>query len=259
LDESKRIRIKKKFGQHFLRDKNIVRSIVAHVDIDETTSIFEIGCGDGFLTDEILKTPAERLWVFEIDPEWAEYVKKRFKVDAMLTVFAENILDVDFTRFEKHKPWTLLSNLPYNVTFPILYLLQKNRHLLKEGVVMVQEEVAQKIVKTGGRGYGFPSLFFQHFFYWKLLDKIPPESFFPPPKVDSRLLYFKPKKDVTAIPDEEKFWRFIKMCFRSPRRTLQNNLKQTHYDLSKIPDETLKLRAQQMCMNDFLHAWEILK
>jgi len=258
LDESKKIRIKKKFGQHFLRDKNIVRSIIEHVEIDESTSIFEIGCGDGFLTNEILKTPAERLWVFEIDPEWAEYVKNRFKVDAMLSVFTENILDVDFSRFEKYKPWTLLSNLPYNVTFPILHMLQKNRHLLKEGVVMVQEEVAQKIVKTGGRGYGFPSLFFQHFFDWKLLDKIPPESFFPPPKVDSRLLYFKPKKDINPIPDEEKFWKFIKMCFKSPRRTLNNNLKQTHYDISKIPEETLKLRAQQMSMNDFLSLWKLL-
>ena len=258
MDESKKIRIKKKFGQHFLRDKNIVRSIIEHVEIDESTSIFEIGCGDGFLTNEILKTPAERLWVFEIDPEWAEYVKNRFKVDAMLSVFTENILDVDFSRFEKYKPWTLLSNLPYNVTFPILHMLQKNRHLLKEGVVMVQEEVAQKIVKTGGRGYGFPSLFFQHFFDWKLLDKIPPESFFPPPKVDSRLLYFKPKKDINPIPDEEKFWKFIKMCFKSPRRTLNNNLKQTHYDISKIPEETLKLRAQQMSMNDFLSLWKLL-
>ena len=258
MSESKKIRIKKQFGQHFLRDKNIVQSIVSNVDIDESTSIFEIGCGDGFLTNEILKTRAERLWVFEIDPEWAEYVRKRFSIDAMLTVFTENILDVDFSRFEQHKPWTLLSNLPYNVTFPILHLLQKKRHLLKEGVVMVQEEVAQKIVKTSGRGYGFPSLFFQHFFEWKLLDKIPPEAFIPPPKVNSRLLYFAPKKEVVSIANEQQFWKFIKICFRQPRRTLHNNLKQAHYDISKVSSEILKLRAQQMNMNDFLQLWNVL-
>jgi len=259
LSEYQNIRIKKKFGQHFLRDKNIVRSIVNNVTIDQSSSIFEIGCGDGFLTREILKTNCARLWVFEIDFEWADYVKEQFGADKRLTVFTENILDTDFSNFGKFEPWTLLANLPYNVTFPILYTLQRNIKLLKEGVVMVQEEVAQKIVKTGGRGYGYPSLFFQRYFHWKLLDKIPPESFFPAPKVYSRLLYFKPKVDIIPIPQEEKFWKFIKTCFRQPRRTLLNNLKQTHVDLSKIPEQTLTLRAQQMSMDDFLKIWDSIK
>ena len=129
----------------------------------------------------------------------------------------------------------ILSNLPYQITFPILHLLQKNRDLLKEGVMMIQEEVAQKIVKTSGRGYGFPSLFFQHYFEWKLLQKVPPGAFLPPPKVYSRLLYFKPKKDVIQIPDEPKFWEFIKRCFAQPRRTLRNNLASTHYNMQSNP------------------------
>ena len=240
-----------------MRDKNIVSAMIEHVKIDDTTSIFEIGCGDGFLTEDILETNCARLWVFEIDPEWAKYVQENLGSDERLTIFTENILDTDFSRLEDFKPWILLSNLPYNITFPILHMLQRNIKLLKEGVVMVQEEVAQKILKTSGRGYGYPSLFFQHYFHWKLLDKIPPESFFPPPKVNSRLLYFKPKKDIVPIPEEEGFWRFIKMCFRQPRRTLYNNLKQTHFDIAKISQETLKLRAQQMSMDDFLELWHL--
>lgn len=259
MDSSTHIRIKKKFGQHFLRDKSIVHRIVGNVEIDSNTSVFEIGCGDGFLTRQILKTPVARLWVFEIDSEWAKYVHEQLGQDKRLSVFTENILDVDFTRFEQFKPWTLLANLPYQVTFPILYLLHKHRDLLKEGVIMVQEEVAQKIVKKGGRGYGFPSLFFQHHFDWMLLSKVLPIAFYPPPKVCSRLMYFKPKENIKPIPDEEKFWKFIKACFRQPRRTLRNNLVQTHYDLSKIPDETLALRAQQMAMDDFLKLWDLLQ
>ncbi|MFC1841733.1 16S rRNA (adenine(1518)-N(6)/adenine(1519)-N(6))-dimethyltransferase RsmA [Candidatus Dependentiae bacterium] len=253
------IKIKKKFGQHFLRDKNIVHAAITKVEIDETTSVFEIGCGDGFLTREILETNIARLWVFEIDPEWADYVRSELGADKRLHVFTENILDVDFSRLKQHAPWTLLANLPYQVTFPILRLLQKNRHLIKEGVVMVQEEVAQKIVKKSGRGYGFISLFFQYYFDWKLLNKVPPEAFYPPPKVFSRLMYFKPKKEMVPIPDETKFWKFIKCCFRQPRRTLNNNLKQTHYDISKIPEDILVLRAQQMSMDDFLQLWDVLK
>lgn len=259
MHSSNNIPIKKRFGQHFLRDKEVVRSIVDRVDIDSETSVFEIGCGDGFLTNEILQTNTARLWVFEIDPDWVQYVQQEFVEENRLTVFEQNILDVDFAQFEQHKPWTLLANLPYQVTFPILYMLQRNRHLLKEGVVMIQEEVAQKIVKTYGRGYGYPSLFLQHFFDLELMSKVPPSAFYPPPKVNSRLVYFRPKESVPEIPDEDDFWKFIKMCFRQPRRTLRNNLMQTHFDCSKLADDLLDLRSQQMRMADFLQIWQQLR
>lgn len=257
MAQSHGIALKKQYGQHFLRDQKVVEHILENVTLSTDSSVFEIGCGDGFLTREIVKHPFARFWIFEIDPQWAGFVRNSIK-DKRLTVFEDNILDVDFKRFEPNKPWTLLSNLPYQITFPILHLLQKNRELLKEGVVMMQEEVAQKIMKTSGRGYGFPSLFFQHYFEWKMLQKVPPGAFLPPPKVYSRLLYFKPKKDIIQIPDEPKFWEFIKRCFAQPRRTLRNNLSSTHYDMSKIPEETLKLRAQQMSMDDFLKLWKLL-
>ena len=124
---------------------------------------------------------------------------------------------------------------------------------------MVQEEVAQKITKTSGRGYGFVSLFLQYFFELELMGKIPPSAFYPPPKVYSRLLYFKPKVDLVPIPDEAQFWQFIKRCFSQPRRTLRNNLAQSHYDLAKISDETLALRAQQMGFDDFLTVWNKIR
>lgn len=255
--KSNNIFIKKKFGQHFLRQDWVTHHMLEQVDLDQDSSVFEIGCGDGFLTRAILQTSIERLWVFEIDEDWVNYIRETIQ-DPRLTVYHENVLDVDFVRLEPYKPWTLLANLPYQVTFPILHMLQQNIALLKEGVIMVQEEVAQKIVKTGGRGYGYPSLFFQHYFDWRMLKKIPPEAFLPPPKVDSRLLYFKPRVDKPEIPDETQFWKFIKACFRQPRRTLQNNLIQTHYDLAKIDPETLKLRAQQMSMDDFLRVWDTI-
>src|SRR5579863_4387730 len=213
------------------------------VEIKPTTSIFEIGCGDGFLTQYILETPAARLQVFEIDPDWANYVRETFGSDERLTVSLENFLDADLTKLEEHKPWTVLANLPYQVTFPILHRFQEHRHLLKEGVVMVQEEVAQKIVKQRGKGYGYSSLFFQYYFEWKLLDKIPPTSFYPAPKVFSRLLYFKTRENVMPIPNEDKFWQFVKICFKQPRRTLKNNLTSTHYAVEKIPEDIMGLRA----------------
>lgn len=208
------IALKKRYGQHFLRDESVTQKMIKQATLDASTSIMEIGCGDGFLTRAIVKQPFARLWIFEIDHEWAEHVRKTIP-DKRLTVFEENILDLDFSRLEQHKPWTLLANLPYQITFPILYKLQENRLLFEEGVIMIQDEVAEKIMKTSGRGYGYPSLFLQRFFEWRKLDKVAPGAFYPPPKVQSRLLYFKPKVDILPIPHEEGFWKFVKLCLNN--------------------------------------------
>ena len=251
--------LKKKHGQHFLKDQSVVDTMIGAVTLDPATWVLEIGCGDGFLTRSILNQTIAGLWVFEIDPEWADYVQEHYP-DPRLHVFQDNILDVNWARLAEGSPaWTILSNLPYSVTFPILRLFKEHRQLITEGVVMVQEEVAEKLLKTEGRKYGFISLYFQHYFEWQPLTKIPPTAFFPPPKVTSRLLYFKPRAVVDQIPDEEQFWRFIKICFSSPRRTLRNNLKQTHYDLSGVAEALLDLRAQQMRKDDLLALWQELR
>lgn len=252
------ISLKKQFGQHFLRDVRYIHSMIANVELTPSTSVFEIGCGDGVLTKAIVSNPCARLWVFEIDQEWAGYVRNHVK-DPRLQVFLQNILDYDFSKLKPHAPWTLLANLPYQITFPLLHQLQQHRDLLKEGVIMIQEEVAEKITKTSGRGYGYPSLFFQHYFVWNKLDKVPPTAFFPPPKVFSRLLHFKPRTDAPHIPDEERFWKFIKLCFRQPRRTLKNNLAQTGFAIDAISEQTLALRSQQLAMEDFLKIWQLIK
>jgi 16S rRNA (adenine1518-N6/adenine1519-N6)-dimethyltransferase len=254
---SNNIEIKKQFGQHFLKDQTVVDTMIANVTLTNTTSVFEIGCGEGFLTKSILQTPVERLWIFEIDAEWANFVQNTYK-NKRMTVFHEDFLSLDATRLEPHAPWTILANLPYQVTFPILHSFKKMRHLLTEGVIMVQEEVALNIVINSGRGYGFVSLYFQHYFEWRVLTKIPASAFFPPPKVESRLLYFKPIANPTPIPQEDDFWRFIKACFKQPRRTLRNNFGQTHYQWQRLPDDLLDMRAQQLSQEDFLKIWVML-
>ncbi len=254
---SQGIVLKKHHGQYFLRDLAVVKTMLSKVSV-KGKSVFEIGCGDGVLTREINSNSPARLWVFEIDPEWANKVNKEFSGNKKMVMHEANILDVDFAVFEEHQPWILLSNLPYHVTFPILKKVHQNKHMITEGVVMVQEEVAQKIVKTSGRGYGYISLFFQYYFEWELLSKVPPTSFYPEPKVFSRLLYFKTKENVPVIPHEEEFWKFIKLCFSQPRRTLRNNLSQTHYDM-KLLESVLPLRAQQMRFSDLLDLWNRIK
>jgi 16S rRNA (adenine1518-N6/adenine1519-N6)-dimethyltransferase len=250
---------KKAFGQHFLRKQSVVDNMIDKVVVTDKTSILEIGTGDGFLTQSILaQTKCKQLRAYEIDPEWAAVIKHRIK-DPRLDLRLANFLDADFSDFEEHKPWIVLANLPYQVTFPIIFLFQKHKALFTEGVIMVQEEVAQKIVAKRGRSYNPTSIFLQYHFDWELLEKIEPQAFEPAPKIFSRLLYFKPKFDLINIPREEEFWKFLKLCFRTPRQTLKNNLKTTHYLKSSVfSEEMLQLRAQQMSFDQFLQLWNQL-
>lgn len=251
-------RKKKQFGQHFLRKQSVVDHMIHKKKITSETRVLEIGCGDGFLTKAILRqTPCKELRVYEIDPEWAHVVQAKL-ADSRLNINIENILDVDFSVLEKDAPWVLLANLPYQITFPIFYKIQANKDLFTYGVVMIQEEVAQKLIAKKGRGCNSTSLFLQHHFDFELMEKIGPEAFNPPPKIDSRLVYFKPKSDIQKIKNEEQFWKFLKYCFMSPRKTIANNLRQTHYNLSKFPQDILNLRAQQMSFEQFLDLWNSL-
>jgi len=252
------IELKKKHGQHFLKNDTYIIPMLQAVKLDDTISVMEVGCGEGILTGNILMGPCKQLKVFEIDPEWAEYVREAYGTDSRLHIVENNVLDVDWSCLESEQPWVLLANLPYQITFPFLYLLQKHRSFFLEGVVMIQEEVAQKIVQTSGRGYGYHSLRLQRYFEFKLLNLVPPDAFYPAPSVDSRLLYFKPILTVEPIEQEEEFWKFIKVCFQQPRRMLRNNLLQSHFPIDKLDETILKKRGQELGMKDFLDIWSIL-
>lgn len=248
-------RKKKALGQHFLRKQSTVDNMIAAVKTDAESTILEIGCGDGFLTQSILsQTKCKKLVCYEIDEEWAKVVREKIR-DPRLDLRLLNILDVQPETLALEAPLIVLANIPYQITFPLFYLFHRCRELLLEGVVMMQEEVAQKLVASHGKKFGAATMFFQHYFEFKLLEKIEPGAFIPPPKVHSRLLYFKPKSTVTPIPDEENFWKFVKLCFQFPRRTLQNNLRTTHYQLETLPADLLTLRAQQLSFEHFLAVW----
>lgn len=250
---------KKSLGQHFLRDSSVLDDMFKRVAIEKTQSIMEIGCGDGFLTHAILaRTDCKKLIAYEIDEQWVTKLKREI-TDPRFNLHHENILETDWSLLQADAPLTLLANLPYYISFPIIYKIQEQRTLFAEGIIMVQEEVAQKLVATSGRPYGATSMFLQHHLSFELLTKIPPTAFVPPPKVFSRLVYFKPKTNIQAIPDAEQFWKFVKLCFRSPRQTIKNNLRTTHIDLQKVPQDFLALRAQQVSKEQFLVIWDLVR
>lgn len=257
-------RKKKSLGQHFLRNALIVDKMLESVDFDGKP-VFEIGCGDGFLTKSILavKPGCSKLFSVEYDKEWYDFVAASV-IDSRLCLIHENILHFKFDTLGVSDKMVLLANLPYNISFPIMYLLVENKDRFSEGVFMVQEEVAQKLVATSGRDMGAVSLLMQHHFEFRLLDKVLPSSFSPPPKVLSRTVYFRTKFNLLDIEaeDGDLFWLFVKSCFHHPRQTLKNNFKK-HPHLSlwieHFDELLLSKRAQQMVINDFVGLWKSAK
>ena len=247
--------------------------MIGAVSITRDTTIIEIGCGDGFLTRAILHhTRCKELHVFEIDPEWAGFVKKKYgspgpkssenandEPGNKLRMHLTDVMEVDLDTIRRPTPVILLANLPYQITFPLFEKLRAHHGIFDEAVVMVQEEAAQKMVSTTKRSYNAMSLFLQHAFDFTLLEQVEPEAFTPPPKVTSRLVHFRPKKSRVDIPDEVNFWLFVRACFKTPRQTLRNNLKRTPYPLEKLTEEMLKLRAQQTSFDDLLGMWRVLR
>lgn len=225
-------------------------------------SFFEIGPGDGFLTGAILEhARCDRLRAYEIDPDWVGVLRQKFQ-DDRLSVICKNVLDVDLrAHLRPHAPWVILANLPYHVTFPILDRLAEYKDLFEQGVVMVQEEVAQRLVAQTGRSCGFVSHYYQHHFELRLLSKIHPQSFDPAPQVDSRLVYLRPHANPRAIPHEDQYWQFVSVCYKAPRQMLRNNLKGTPFGeiLEGLSDENVaRLRAQQLTPTELLGLWERL-
>ena len=247
---------KKEHGQVFLRDQSIIDDMLNDAKVQKGQTVAEIGCGDGFLTSSIIdETQCKKLVIFEIDEEWAKVVTEKIR-DPRVEMNVVNFLDVDLANFfNANDPIVLLANLPYHITFPILHKIKAQRELFSYGVVMVQEEVAQRLVGTTGKSTGSISHYFQHFFELKLLTKVPPRAFEPQPKIFSRLVSFKPRTELLQIPNEEKFWEFLKVCFKCPRQMLHNNLRSGAFSHIKIPTEMANLRAQQMTFDLFLKIW----
>ena len=245
-------------GQHFLRKQSTVDNMIDAAKITAETTIIEIGCGDGFLTRSILEqTACKQLIIIELDPRWANFVQENYGCDRLTVINADALL-YDFTLLSQQKEVVLLANLPYQITFPLFKKLISHEGLFKEGIIMLQEEAAQKIAARKGRSYGALSLYFQHYFNVKLMEKVEPEAFDPAPKVFSRLLYFTPNTEQPAIENKENFWEFLRALFKTPRQTLKNNLKRTNIDLAKVPEEYFGLRAQQLELPALIALWNTI-
>ena len=237
-----KIPARKKWGQNFLIDPNIINKIIAVLNLNANNHILEIGPGKGALTKQLSKT-GHQITAIEIDPMLCTYLKD-LKLKNV-NIINKNILDFDCSIIEDD--YVIIGNLPYNISTPILFKFMAEKRW-NQLVVMLQKEVAERIVSNhGNKKYGRISIMMQSFFDVNLEFNIPKTVFNPQPKITSSLLLIKPKKNINI--EYKKLKLVVENAFKHRRKKLSHNLKniieENYYN--EIKDK----RAEQLSVADY--------
>ncbi len=244
------IRSKKSLGQNFLTDQNIIKKILEITDINGK-EILEVGPGTGNLTREILKKNPKKLYLVEKDNELSSQLNKKFENQTIL--FNEDILKFDEQSFSKNQV-TVFGNLPYNISTEILCKwiinLTSESYWFNELILMFQKEVADRIIADfNTAAYGRLSILANWRLSVKKIFDIGPECFFPRPKIDSSVLYFKPKNKFVKIQNPKNIEKISRVFFSHRRKMLKKPFNQLFNGDQKILDKlkiNLNLRPQNL-------------
>jgi 16S rRNA (adenine1518-N6/adenine1519-N6)-dimethyltransferase len=249
---------KKKFGQNFIIDENIIKSIVTKAEIDKETLVIEIGPGAGSLTYGLAMT-AKNVLCYEIDTTLNEILSGNLKGFDNIDVKYEDFLKADVIRDigkYDYKKLYVVANLPYYITTPIIIKLIEDKIDVDKIVVMVQKEVGDRFkAEPGSKDYGSLSIFLKYYFDVNKIIDVSKNVFLPKPNVDSIVVCFSKRKERIKVNNETLFFKLVKDSFVQKRKTLRNNLK--IYDLDKINailskhNYDLSVRAEQLSINIF--------
>ena len=222
---------KKKYGQNFLRNEEILDRIINSFDVKNNGVIVEVGPGDGALTRKLLlkKTP---VICFEIDESLKEYLDSI--KDFNLKIIYKDFLSINLEDyFDRNITLYFASNVPYYITTPIITKFIDSNFIPEVMVMMVQKEVAQRLTaKPGNSEYGAISVLLNYYFDIEYLFDVDRTNFYPVPNVDSAVIKLVKKDNILKLNDYDKFKKIINDSFKQKRKNLRNNLK--NYDLASI-------------------------
>lgn len=236
---------RRRFGQNFLIDDDIINRIITVINPKKTDNMLEIGAGKGALSLPLLDK-LNQLQVVEIDRDLVAILQKLGRQN--LIIHQADALKFDLKQMPK--PLRIVGNLPYNISSPLLFYLLKQRDIIDDLTFMLQFEVAERINSApNNKSYGRLSVMIQAFFTTEIIFKVPSYCFDPAPKVDSAIIYLKPRPQ-PKIQNFETLEMIVKAAFSHRRKTLKNCLKshltqsQTKIDLSK--------RAEMLSVENFI-------
>ena len=225
-------RPKKQLGQNFLINPEVLKIILEAGALTAGDTVIEIGAGLGCLT-EVLVQHAERVIAIEVDTLLYKALEAQFSTHSSV-----QLLNADILKLELHSlftngnprgvptPFKVIANLPYSITTPILWKLLAHHQQIESCVLMMQKEVAERIVAgPGGKDYGALTIGVAYHAEATLIATLSPENFYPAPKVDSALLKLEMRETPkVAVDDEELFFKVVRTAFRRRRKMLKNAL-----------------------------------
>lgn len=251
---------KKKLGQHFLKDKNIVRKIVKIADIKPDDYVWEIGSGKGILTEELLNRNCN-LTTFEIDEKLYPILEDKFS--NKINLIKEDVLKANWKKLLPNEKVKIVANLPFQITSPFLFKVVKFSEHFSKIVIMIQKEVAQRIkAKVGSKDYGILTLKMQYYFDVSYEFTVKSHLFYPKPKVDSAVISLIPREEKPAIEDEKFFWSIVETSFRSRRKMLRNNLKEilNAEQIEELSDDfDLSKRGETFSEREFVNLYNRIR
>lgn len=246
-------RARKRFGQHFLHDQNVIHRIVTTINPKRDQTIIEIGPGKGALTIQLLKH-LDSLHVIEIDRDLAQILAKKYEPENKIIIHCIDALTFDFKEIG-NQHLRIVGNLPYNISTPLIFHLLEFNHCIDDMLFMLQEEVIDRIsALPGNKNYGRLSVMVQAHCMAEKLFTVDSGAFSPPPKVRSAIINLKPNDVISSkISDYSSFAHIVKQAFSQRRKILRNCLKGI-LDENQISNLGINpgARAETLSVNEFI-------
>jgi len=253
---------RKRFGQNFLHDQNIIDKIIRSINPKPTQNIVEIGPGQGALTYPLLERLGH-LNAVEIDRDLIQILNQQSSEHGRLTIHEGDALKFDFNQIaQSDNKLRLVGNLPYNISTPIIFHLLEYIDLIADMHFMLQKEVVERMAaEPNSKTYGRLTVMLQWYCDVDYLFDIPPGAFNPPPKVTSSLVRLTPKAaPLTQLNSTSQFSKLVSRVFQQRRKTLRNTLKNYLNE-----DEILSLgisptaRPETLSVTDFANLSNLIK
>jgi len=269
---AKYFRTKKRLGQNFLINGEVIQDIIDYANIKKDEVVVEIGPGVGFVTEQLVKY-AKKVIAIELDEEAVKELQK-LECDN-LEIIHKDILKTDLSELCEENI-RIVANIPYYITSPIIAhllgeiddLTNKNRAKIVDIILMVQEEVARRIVateKSSAKQYGLLTILSQFWADCEIIRTVGRKSFYPAPKVNSALVGMKVRKEpLLKLTDYSHFRKTIKAAFSQRRKTLKNCLVSSGFDKEKVTKSILELgldeniRGEKLSIEQFGKLSELL-
>jgi len=253
---TQRIQPLKRYSQNFLTNRYYAEKIIAALNLKSDDVVLEIGAGTGMLTEIIQKYACTKIVSLEVDRRCIPLLQE--KLSAKVEIVQDSILN--FSIEDLYLTWgkkvKVVGNIPYHITSEILFRLMDDRGYISQVVLMVQKEVADRLLATPhNKVYGIPTVLLGYYAQINRLFNLSRKNFLPVPKVDSTVITLSFREERNELRDHDLFIKLVRQCFQTRRKMIQNGLKRIFNPLlvERIKTIPLSVRPEDLTIEDYVN------